>query len=129
MHCIGRQAAQLTHTLPPSTQVDPNALFTELNLALQSEDYAKAARIRDALRRSQDGEAPALLDWHGYGIPEWLCERAEQLGWRYPTGVLLKGVNGASSQYLVYTSGLSHSQNATVSISGNINAHVHVLLA
>ena len=76
--------------------MDQNALFTELNLALQSEDYAKAARIRDALRRSQDSEAPALLDWHGYGIPEWLCQRAEQLGWRYPTGVLGMVVNSGT---------------------------------
>ncbi|KAK9828026.1 hypothetical protein WJX81_001394 [Elliptochloris bilobata] len=69
-------------------EADQNALFTELNLALQSEDYAKAARIRDALRRSsREGEDPALLDWHSYDIPEWLCQRAEQLGWRYPTEV------------------------------------------
>ena len=70
-----------------SQAVDENALFTELNLALQSEDYGRAARIRDALRRaSPPGEAPTLLDWHAYDIPAWLCERAEQLGWRYPTG-------------------------------------------
>lgn len=68
-------------------QVDQNALVTQLNLALQSEDYSKAARIRDALQcAARDGEASALLDWHSYDIPKWLCKRAEQLGWRYPTG-------------------------------------------
>ena len=67
-------------------------LFTQLNLALQSEDYAKAARLRDALRRSQGSEDPTLLDWHEYGIPEWLCQRAEQLGWRFPTGVLQSNI-------------------------------------
>ena len=100
VHCIAQRQAPQTlssHALAFLAQVDPNALFTELNLALQSEDYAKAARIRDALRRSQDSEAPALLDWHGYGIPEWLCERAEQLGWRYPTGVLCRDVTSGKS--------------------------------
>jgi len=51
-------------------QVDQNVLVTQPNLALQSEDYSKAARIRDALQRAaRDGETPALLDWHSYLFP------------------------------------------------------------
>ena len=43
------------------------------------------AGISDALRR-RSGAAAQPSDWRELGIPEWLADRAEQLGYRFPTG-------------------------------------------
>lgn len=34
-----------------------------------------------------DGETPAL-DWGSCGLPEWLSDRVERLGYRFPTGAV-----------------------------------------
>ncbi len=43
------------------------------------------AGISDALRR-RSGSAAGPSDWRQLGVPEWLADRAEQLGFRFPTG-------------------------------------------
>ena len=43
------------------------------------------AGISDALRR-RSGSAAGPTDWRQLGVSEWLADRAEQLGYRFPTG-------------------------------------------
>ena len=65
--------------------LDSNQLQTALNNAIMSEDYGLAARLRNQLQGL--GEvAKGNLDWRSFGCPEWLAERAEQLGFKFPTG-------------------------------------------
>lgn len=90
---------------------DFNALQTRLIRAIEAEDYAEAARARDALREASEAEgrgdegndkgggkssaAPLLLPaWGDLPLepgraktPEWLAQRAEQLGYLYPTDI------------------------------------------
>jgi hypothetical protein len=47
---------------------------------------AAAHRLRDRLRALL-GEWPGPTDWFGLGVPQWLVERTEQLGFRAPTEV------------------------------------------
>ena len=90
---------------PPPQLPDFNALQTRLLRAIEAEDYVEAAKARDALREasatgndssSSDLLLPAWrdlpLDVDGNkGIrtktPEWLAQRAEQLGYLYPTDI------------------------------------------
>eukprot|EP00891_Asterochloris_glomerata_P003480 jgi/Astpho2/3480/Aster-08115 len=51
----------------------------------QGEDWKQAANLRDALH-TQTGEA-SQLDWRQYGLPEWLADRVDRLGYRFPTEV------------------------------------------
>lgn len=71
-------------------KMDSNQLQTALNVAIASEDYALAAVLRDALTRLM-GENPKPADWQQMGVLDWLAERAERLGFRYPTGVCVPG--------------------------------------
>lgn len=71
---------------PRATAADINALTTELNDAIQREDFAAAARFRDQIAACA-GQAATLDGWIQLGAPEWLAERAERLGFRVPTPV------------------------------------------
>lgn len=85
----GKDAASLEEKL--AALADLNQLQTALNTAIVSEDWALAAKIRDVLRLlTSDGTgAPARpADWHGLGVSGWLAERAENLGYTFPTGAL-----------------------------------------
>ena len=48
------------------------------------QDYGAAAQIRDRL--AAIGVPPGHLDWSTFGLLGWLIQRAEQLGFAYPTG-------------------------------------------
>jgi hypothetical protein len=65
---------------------DANELTTALNKAIATENYQLAAALRDKLRQLSGGEAESIADWHKLGVPSWLAERAEQIGFRFPTG-------------------------------------------
>ena len=39
------------------------------------------------LQGTSDNPAAEILDWRALGMAEWLCDRAESLGFRYPTAV------------------------------------------
>lgn len=69
---------------------DLNKLQTALNTAISAEDWALAAKLRDLLRMltGAEGQGGAKLaaDWKGLGILPWLAERAENLGFSFPTG-------------------------------------------
>lgn len=69
--------------------LDQNQLQTALNTAIASEDYALAGRLRDRLKGllGDAGSSQGLPgDWQSLGILDWLAERAERLGYRFPTG-------------------------------------------
>ncbi len=68
---------------------DANELTTALNNAIAAEDYQLAATLRDRLRQLSGGDAGPLADWQNLGIPSWLAERAEHIGYRFPTGATL----------------------------------------
>ena len=91
---------------------DANWVQTALNKAVEQEDYARASqcvpnahlgplraagrllcaalrhatrhRLRDRLRKLV-GEWAGPTDWYGLGVPKWLADRAESLGFRSPT--------------------------------------------
>lgn len=69
---------------PDLSRLDSNQLQTALNTAIAGEDWKQAANLRDALH-TQTGEA-SQLDWRQYGLPEWLADRVDRLGYRFPTG-------------------------------------------
>mmetsp|Transcript_16428 Transcript_16428/g.49215 ORF Transcript_16428/g.49215 Transcript_16428/m.49215 type:complete len:579 (+) Transcript_16428:69-1805(+) len=73
---------------------DCNQLQTELKLAVQAEDYARAGAIRDELaaRRDASGEAP-VAGWADTLLPTWLIQRAEQYGFLFPTEVQARAVD------------------------------------
>ena len=66
--------------------MDSNELQTALNIALASEDYGLAAKLRDQLQTIQ-GKGHVVLDWRALGTPDWLAKRAEQMGYKFPAGV------------------------------------------
>ena len=68
---------------------DTNRLTTALNIAITAEDYKLAADIRDRLAELTGSSSEVTADWTKLGIPEWLAERAERIGYRFPTGMHL----------------------------------------
>ncbi len=67
---------------------------TALASAIAAEDYPLAARVRDRLRAVSGGLAEgSCIDWASTRLPEWLVDRAERLGWKFPTGES-RGVRG-----------------------------------
>ena len=80
--CICRATSQ---PQPESGHQDANQLVTQLNSALAQEDYARASELRDKLKALQ-GTSNSLADWRESGCPDWLADRAEKLGFRFPTG-------------------------------------------
>lgn len=66
--------------------MDANQLQTALQIAADSEDFQTAGRIRDELRARQS--ADGCTSWQQLGVPDWLADRAEQYGLRFPTGKL-----------------------------------------
>ena len=65
---------------------DVNQLTTALNTAIAAENYSLASKLRDRLKQLSGGDAAPPADWHSLGIPAWLADRAEQIGYRFPTG-------------------------------------------
>eukprot|EP00854_Cymbomonas_tetramitiformis_P002767 gene2767-3548_t len=60
-------------------------LQTALRTAVEKEDYAAAAKIRNRIRELGGGSNQK--DWLELGLPEWLADRAERCGYRFPTAV------------------------------------------
>lgn len=69
---------------------DLNRLQTVLNTAIAAEDWELAAKLRDLLRlltgAEEGGAAKRPADWRALGVLGWLAERAESLGFMFPTG-------------------------------------------
>ena len=82
----GPSAASSTVQPAVDKDQDLNQLTTALNNAIAVEDYRLAAQLRDKLTQLSGGDAEATADWRTLGIPEWLADRAERIGYRFPTG-------------------------------------------
>ena len=65
---------------------DTNQLQTTLNRAIAAEDYALASKIRDKLQ-AVVGSDTGTADWRHLGVPEWLADRVERMGFKYATGL------------------------------------------
>jgi ATP-dependent helicase YprA (DUF1998 family) len=71
-------------------QLDINRLQTSLSRAVAAEDYATAAKLRDQLNTVSGrdaGKPTPPSGWQGLGIPEWLSDRVERLGFMLPTDI------------------------------------------
>ncbi|KAG2497537.1 hypothetical protein HYH03_004284 [Edaphochlamys debaryana] len=71
---------------------DTNALQTALAAAIRIQDFKLAAAVRDRLAAlaaegGEGGGKGARIDWASTGMPPWLLDRAERLGFRFPTEV------------------------------------------
>ncbi len=67
-------------------KLDLNQLQTALTTAISAEDYVLASKLRDKLNNLV-GSANVTIDWAAADIPQWLMERAENLGYKFPTEV------------------------------------------
>ena len=65
---------------------DTNQLQTALNRAIAAEDYVTASQVRDQLQSVVGGDT-GTADWRDLGVPEWLADRAERMGFKYATGL------------------------------------------
>ncbi|KAK3280198.1 hypothetical protein CYMTET_11941, partial [Cymbomonas tetramitiformis] len=83
----GRCESSPTVPGPANTfdSTDLNTLQTALRTAVEKEDYAAAAKIRNRIRELGGGSNQK--DWLELGLPEWLADRAERCGYRFPTAV------------------------------------------
>ena len=63
---------------------DTNQLQTALNQAIAAEDYTLASRLRDQISMLVGSSGTA--DWRQLGVPEWLADRIERMGYKYATG-------------------------------------------
>ena len=90
--------------LRAAADADVNSLMTQLNAAVQQEDFRKAAELKkqlDALR-GDDGATTTKTkggDWASRGAPGWLQARLQDLGMRFPTPVqeaALDAVDGST---------------------------------
>ena len=98
---LHRSCRQQTHTNRHSCQAagdhiadvfdvnsaDTNQLQTALNRAIAAEDYALASQVRDKLQAVVGGDN-GTADWRHLGVPEWLADRVERMGFKYATGRL-----------------------------------------
>lgn len=66
---------------------DTNQLQTALNRAIAAEDYALASQVRDKLQ-AVVGSNTGTADWRQLGVPEWLADRVERMGFKFATGLL-----------------------------------------
>ena len=87
--------------LRAAADADVNSLMTQLNAAVQQEDFRKAAELKkqlDALR-GDDNSNNKRGDWASRGAPGWLQARLQDLGMRFPTPVqeaALDAVDGST---------------------------------
>ncbi len=77
---------------------DTNQLQTALNRAIAAEDYTLASQLRDQLQHVL-GTYIGTADWRQLGVPEWLADRVERMGFKYATGLpcvhAAKGAKGS----------------------------------
>lgn len=66
---------------------DLNVLQTCLHEALVQEDYGAAARLRDRIKVLSGGVEQIGESWQRLGLPGWLADRADQLGFTVPTPI------------------------------------------
>lgn len=82
-----RTSATTEQSDHPDSLVDVNRLQTQLSKAVAAEDFAEAAQIRDQLKEVCGDESTSRTGWTGLGVPDWLADRAERLGFLMPTEI------------------------------------------
>ncbi|EKX46587.1 hypothetical protein GUITHDRAFT_107374 [Guillardia theta CCMP2712] len=86
---------------------DLNRLHTALNAAVEAEDYTSASLLRDQISAisgfQADDRKKHSLDWKALGVPDWLVDRLERMGFRLPTQVQRNAMK-AISQKAVFSS-------------------------
>jgi len=98
-HCADHKQARikLRHRVCPAAgdhiadvfdinSADTNQLQTALNRAIAAEDYTLASQVRDQLQHVL-GARIGTADWRQLGVPEWLADRVERMGFKYATGL------------------------------------------
>ena len=88
---------------------DTNQLQTALNRAIAAEDYAMASQVRGKLQ-AVVGSDTGTADWRHLGVPEWLADRVERMGFKYATGCLR--VTAVHAQSVIHGR-LCHTVSAT----------------
>ena len=85
--CGRAPPASLSAPPPREDSFDMNAAITALNAAVANEDYAEAARLKAMIAEATPAASPST--WRGAceALPEWLLDRLEALGYRYPTPI------------------------------------------
>ncbi len=78
-------------------EADLNMLQTRLHAAVASEDYALAARLRDAIASASGTSGAAEAPWDRLGVPDWLCDRLGRLDLCLPTRVQLHALRALES--------------------------------
>jgi hypothetical protein len=78
---------------PPPT-ADINQIETQLRIAVAAEDYALAGALKAQLQAISGTERAPLssCSWASLGLPEWLVDRTERLGFPFPTWVQQKAI-------------------------------------
>jgi len=90
----GLGAPRIVRRLAAAAATDANALSTQLARAVEREDYAEAARLRDAL----EAAAPDLVGgWETLGAVPWLAERCGDLTFAFPTPVQAAALKAAAA--------------------------------
>ena len=85
--------------LRAAADADVNSLMTQLNAAVQQEDFRKAAELKKRLEAINGGATTKSGDWASRGAPGWLQARLQDLGMRFPTPVqeaALDAVDGST---------------------------------
>jgi len=55
------------------------------------------SRLQQKLRESGSSIVSQSMDWRALGVPDWLADRAERLGFMFPTGQPLAGLKPCCS--------------------------------
>ncbi|GAX72763.1 hypothetical protein CEUSTIGMA_g219.t1 [Chlamydomonas eustigma] len=77
---------------------DKNQLQTILASAISAEDYLLAGAIRDRLEQVMGGR-PGRIDWASLDLPEWLSDRLERLGYKFPTEIQRRAASVLLGEY------------------------------
>lgn len=73
-------------------RADLNVLQTQLGAAIAAEDYGEAARLKQRIQAASGDADFRPAAWRDLGVPDWLADRAERLGFTFPTNVQQKAV-------------------------------------
>lgn len=84
--CQAQAAGNHTADVFDINSADTNQLQTTLNRAIAAEDYSLASKVRDKLQ-AVVGSDTGTADWRHLGVPEWLADRVERMGFKYATGL------------------------------------------
>ncbi len=79
-------SCRLNPSTPLLMRQDVNWLHTRLYDAMRTEDYQTAADMRDQIAELL-GTSDADADWRRLGVPEWLADWLERLGYLAPTRI------------------------------------------